>query len=534
MKNKITFLTFAVILLLNFTQHVYGQTLPFELSTETNPKWYYIENAGVEAEYATGQVIKVEAMDTVCYWGIKTCTAAQLFRFEAVEGSPGGFRIINKAFPSGELLATTKYGTAVNTSWTVQLLTGANGDEYRIVSGSTVLSAQQVGLLLVSNDLGYNSASCWKFTPVGTSASLQADINSAQSLLDSTVEGNAFTQYPSAARSALASAIATANQFMSSIDSYTNDQITNAQITLNSAIQTYKHAVVGPISTAANPVWLVLQIQATDAERVRKVMAYNPDDATKRIMGLNSSLLEPTDKIVWRIEKDNTGYCAIVSKYDNVSVCSEFVNGFATCVTLPASPFPDFDWHLIAVDGYSLIYKFVFQKVTLHMSRISPYAFDNYDMGSMGSQFKVIPVSEFYKSVLKFTIDSIAPMKNAIVVGTEKGQYPQEAYDIIVAAFANAQGVHDSATATDAETLNARVALLAAWNSFKQSVSTGLYNQTSEVKVFVQDKKIVITGTDTLAKAYTVSGIQVDIAKPLAPGIYIVKVGSITARVVVL
>lgn len=535
MRRNFTFLVIVALSLLGYTQQMFGQVLPFELSTETSPKWYYIENAGVDASYATGQVVKVNAMEADCSWGMKACTAAQLFRFEEIAGSTTTFRIINKAFPAGELLSSTKYGAAVNTAWSVELLTGINGDEYRIVSDATILHAQENGSALVSWDAGYNSASCWKFTPVGDAASLKADIDAAQKLFDTTVEGTAFTQYPATARTALSSAITTANSILGSIASYTSDQVADAQIALNGAITAYNNAMVGPYSTADNPVWFVIQVQvkSSDAARYRKVMASNAADPDKRIMGLNAAMVEPTDKIAWRLQVYN-GYASLENKQDLASVCAIFVNNYATC----AHALQHYDWKLTPVEGKPLVYKFVNEGPTLHMTNNPPYAFIDYDEGDLASQFKLIPVSEFYKSVLKFTIDSIAPLKDVAVVGTEKGQYPQDAFDAIVAAFAAAQGVYESTTATDAETLTARVTLLTAWNAFKQSVisagSTGLNAPDSGIKVFAQDKKIVVTGTDAPVKAYTVSGIAVDATKPLAAGIYIVKVANITIRVVIL
>jgi hypothetical protein len=55
----------------------------------------------------------------------------------------------------------------------------------------------------------------------------------------------------------------------------------------------------------------------------------------------------------------------------------------------------------------------------------------------------------------------------------------------------------------------------------------------SPINVTVQDKMLVVTGTNEPVKAYTVSGAQVNATKALKQGVYIVKVAGLTTKVVI-
>lgn len=66
------------------------------------------------------------------------------------------------------------------------------------------------------------------------------------------------------------------------------------------------------------------------------------------------------------------------------------------------------------------------------------------------------------------------------------------------------------------------------------STTTALKLTNSDVRFTVVNRKLMVTGTTDAIKAFTVTGAQVNATKALNPGLYIVKVGSQTTKVMVL
>lgn len=65
------------------------------------------------------------------------------------------------------------------------------------------------------------------------------------------------------------------------------------------------------------------------------------------------------------------------------------------------------------------------------------------------------------------------------------------------------------------------------------SIPTGFNQANSNVKVYVVNRRLVVTGITDEIKAYTVTGAQVNSTKEFSPGMYIIKVGSQTSKVLV-
>lgn len=122
-------------------------------------------------------------------------------------------------------------------------------------------------------------------------------------------------------------------------------------------------------------------------------------------------------------------------------------------------------------------------------------------------------------------------------------------YDWNVSLVAGKTGVYNFASAT-VESLNMKNAGdggdFTSWSAsdpasqFKAIKGSEFYITTavstesiSPINVTVQDKMLVVTGTDAPVKAYTVSGAQVNATKALKQGVYIVKVAGLTTKVVI-
>lgn len=62
---------------------------------------------------------------------------------------------------------------------------------------------------------------------------------------------------------------------------------------------------------------------------------------------------------------------------------------------------------------------------------------------------------------------------------------------------------------------------------------TSLASGSSKIAVVAKGNMIVVTGTDAQVKAFTTSGVAVDVSKALAQGVYIVKVAGLTTKVAI-
>jgi hypothetical protein len=80
-------------------------------------------------------------------------------------------------------------------------------------------------------------------------AALVTAINDAKTMLTETIEGNNDGEYPTAARTALQSAI-TAAEGVNNSTTVTQEQVNNAIVSLNQAVTAYEGAVITPIAEA--------------------------------------------------------------------------------------------------------------------------------------------------------------------------------------------------------------------------------------------------------------------------------------------
>ena len=77
------------------------------------------------------------------------------------------------------------------------------------------------------------------------------------------------------------------------------------------------------------------------------------------------------------------------------------------------------------------------------------------------------------------------------------------------------------------------VAATSVINRLNVSGITGLTSESSNITVVAKGNMIEVKGTDALVKAFTTSGVEVNVANALAKGIYIVKVAGLTTKVVI-
>ena len=99
------------------------------------------------------------------------------------------------------------------------------------------------------------------------------------------------------------------------------------------------------------------------------------------------------------------------------------------------------------------------------------------------------------KSALEAKLTEANNKKNAAVVGTEPGQYPQDAYNVFSAAIEVAQAVYDNANATQEEVDAAVATLAAAIKAFEDSVVPVPSESKKIISVTYPDMITVPNGT---------------------------------------
>lgn len=113
-----------------------------------------------------------------------------------------------------------------------------------------------------------------------TTTKLENAITDAQNLLSSTTEGNQRGQYPTAAREVLQAAITTAQ---ASLKATTQDEINAAEQTLQTAMSTYRNAVVKPFKVGVGYTLtnVAAGISLTTGSGTVQIATSNPADSTQ-------------------------------------------------------------------------------------------------------------------------------------------------------------------------------------------------------------------------------------------------------------
>lgn len=313
--------------------------LAFETSTAAAPKWYYMQGAGVATPtlYCFDKAINLNSMSDLT-WTTVAVTASQLFRFERIAGT-GTFRIINELLPNGEVLATSSpilYGTPTNTAWTLETLTGADGNQYRIKSNGKILHLAASGTDLVSWDAGYNSASAFKFTPVSDATALQAITNSlatvvtdAQAIYTASVVGTNPGQVTTANKTTFQNAIDAAT-IVKNNASATVSEKSAAIATMIAAQSAFLTSSLPKVSTTGNDTWYYIKAQRGNA---------SPFYFTAKVAKttVTCDALTSTDYQLWKVVANGAGY-ALQNKGDN-SYLNYDASPFGTKAAMPTKNF---------------------------------------------------------------------------------------------------------------------------------------------------------------------------------------------------
>lgn len=282
------------------------------------------------------------------------------------------------------------------------------------------------------------------------------DLLLEQITIATTAVGTTPSQYPEQAKTDLNAAIQAATAIQTDVTKTYNDSKV-AIVALQNAVKTFLATKIwapeAVASTAANPVWYVFQVQATDG-RTGKIISYR--QATGKPMSVTPPTLS-NDSVLWRVECDvpNKKY-AIINKANGAYISGNLVNGSAVCTATTLT----YDWNVSLVAGKTGVYNFASATVeSFNMKNEGDFC--SWSATDPASQYKAIKGSDFYTTTAVST-ESISP-----------------------------------------------------------------------INVTVQDKMLVVTGTNAPAKAYTVSGAQVNATKALKQGVYIVRVAGLTTKVVI-
>lgn len=631
---------------------------PFELSTASAPKWYYIQGADVVPNtlYCYNKAITLNSKYDLT-WATVAVTAGQLFRFEQISGT-ATFRIINQLIPSGEMLSINSpilYGTPTNTAWSFEKLTGANGDQYRIASNGKILHLQSTGSDLVSWDAGYNSASALKFTSVTNETALQAIANSltmviteAQAVLNAGATGTNPGQYSTETKATFQNAINAATTVKNNASATAAEQSTAIESLIN-AQAAFIATSLPKVSTEGNDTWYYIK-----AERGVAAPFYftaKSDNSTIKCEALTS-----TDYQLWKIVPNGSGY-ALQNKANNYYLNYD-ATPFGTKAAMPTKSFNIYASTYLAtafhiygssytvhaggsgLQNYSVLsdnasFYFVEYNVALALAdgiTAAEAVYTNNPAGTNPGQYLAENKTIYQtaidaakavrdqqpaatKAELTAAITALATAKatflssttNPIKYGTvwyaiknpSRGTYLKDsgaAATITGAAFAgnddsflwkivnlgsgnvsiisklnsghitvpaansavialtstaqtwslallgqaqyNINGSNAGARQLHMASNNTLVAYpgglgsASVW-SFEEisNVVTEVSNPNSTINVTVINRMLVITGTDATAKAFSLTGTQVDATKPLTPGIYIIKLDAETFKV---
>jgi len=147
-----------------------------------------------------------------------------------------------------------------------------------------------------------------------------------------------------------------------------------------------------------------------------------------------------------------------------------------------------------------------------------------------------VEIEEHFSAGLKHSIDSATIIKNAAIIGTAVGQYPQAAYDDFSTAITNATTVFDNTATTQVEVEDEELVLNTAITDFEASkidVETGI-NPIKNSTINQYGRKLVINKPATISIYNTVGTlvyqqdqVQVmEIPASVGKGVFIVKSGS--------
>lgn len=157
-------------------------------------------------------------------------------------------------------------------------------------------------------------------------------------------------------------------------------------------------------------------------------------------------------------------------------------------------------------------------------------------IGQGGKRFIKIfgfQVEEHFSAGLKHSIDSATVIKNAAIIGTAVGEYPQAAYDDFVTAIADATTVFENTETTQIEVEDAELVLNTAIADFEASmidVGTG-FNPLNTITLKQYGRKLV-TSEATRISIYNTDGTLLhqqdnvkvmDVPASIRQGIYLVK-----------
>lgn len=255
------------------------------ISNESTTKWYLIQGLRPANTYITSGGIGATVTGTTL-----VPNDAQYWKFVAnTNGTADGITLVNKAtgeYINADLANNTNIATvAAMPVKNLRLIPSdifTNGTARFWIenTGSTLSFRLHAGNSATMNWYGnaYDNSS-WLITEYITllKSTLQTAITSAQTMLVNTVDGSEFGQYSGTGRSALSSAIATA-QAVFADGTKTEQEVIDATTALNTAITNYKATCNTNVNSLLSTTqgmyrWYWIRNTATHAYAVGKVMS---------------------------------------------------------------------------------------------------------------------------------------------------------------------------------------------------------------------------------------------------------------------
>jgi hypothetical protein len=518
----------------------------------TNEKWYFFQGTRPDNTYLTSMgagallLSKTVIPDDTQLWKIVPNTNPL--------STNDGYALINKS--TGEYMNTDPISdTRLNTTLDMPMTNiifnistiKTNGVARFWVenSGTTSEDASSCFFRLHAGDQGKtlnwtgnrNDNSSWLIMDYSLALKgfLKADINAANAVLtDGISVGTALGQYPSDAKPALITAIATAQALYDNA-SASDNEIKTAIINLNTAVAICKgRKGDAVISTVENPRWFVIRnLLRKDVNLVKNHVVTTNGVLEDEV--LLCKVLGNTNEQLWRFESNATGGVKII----NAAKSTLGIDDSGYDVAQKLVPVAKASGYII--DSLGTGFK---------LTSIAGNQLHEKDNGNLVSYNDVAGTASnwaieertaglFLPQTLTFDaipekLPTDMPFDLVATTNVPDGTISFTSSDVSVALVEGSKltifGV-GTAVITATNSGNDTYAQASVQQTLTVRLPNGLNDISDGIRVSAANKQIVVIGTDAPVKVFTVTGVEVNAKRVLASGIYIVKVAGKTVKV---